>query len=104
MDYKEYVVRADNYKTEWFNKEGQLHREDGPAREYVNGGKFWIQNSLRHREDGPACEYADGDKRWFIHGKELSEQEFLNMNKKEFSMDEIAKALGVPVGELKIKK
>lgn len=80
MDYKEYIVRVYNGRTEWRNKERQLHREDGPAVEFANGEKFW-----------------------YINGKQFAEQEF-NNRKKEFSMDEIAKALGVPVGELRIKK
>ncbi len=151
-DYKEYIVRVYPTRTEWGNKEGELHREggpaiyftnfcneywykngakhredgpavieqngdkiwykegkihreDGPAIERLNGmWKEWCQNGQYHREDGPAIEEGLKRKRWFIHGKEFTQQEFLNRNKKEFSMDEIAKALGVPVGELKIKK
>ena len=25
----------------WLNEKGQPHREDGPAREYINGFKSW---------------------------------------------------------------
>ena len=28
----------------WKNSEGQLHREDGPAREWANGHKEWYLN------------------------------------------------------------
>ena len=87
----------------WYQN-GELHREDGPAIERANGDRTWYQNDQLHREDGPAIEYANGDKKWFLNDEELTEQEFNNRNKKEFSMDEIAKALGVPVGELKIRK
>ena len=45
------------------------HREDGPAIEYVNGGKEWYLNGKLHREDGPAIEYADGNKQWQLNGK-----------------------------------
>ena len=127
-DYKEYIVRVYNDITEWRNKEGRLHREDGPAVEFADGDKLWYKNGQLHREDGPAIEEAIGGTRgwyqsgeyyrrdgpsierareyksWYINGKQLTEQEFNSRNKKEFSMDEIAKALGVPVGELKIKK
>lgn len=126
-DYKEYVVRVDKYKTEWFNNKGQYHREGGPAVEYSNGDRFWYKNGEYHREDGPACEYSDGGKswykngnlhredgpareyanghkQWYVNGRQLTEQEFNNRNKKEFSMDEIAKALGVNVSDLKIRK
>ena len=78
---------------------GKLHRENGPARKYPNGAKFWYFNGLSHREGGPAREWADGcrhwiqkgllhnedgpakidaygNKWWFINGKELWETEF----------------------------
>ena len=50
---KEYKVKVTNYKTEWYNLNGKLHREDGPA-----------------------IEDANGDKYWFINGKLLTETEF----------------------------
>ena len=70
MSYTEYKVRvhADG-TTRWHNKENQLHREDGPARECPNGYKAWYINDLLHREDGPAREYANGDKAWYLNGK-----------------------------------
>jgi len=95
---KEYRVYVYQSKTEWYNLEGQLHREDGPAIEYSNGDKHWYQNDKRHREGGPACEYHKGDtswyqngklhredgpafdwedtKRWYLNGKKLTEFEF----------------------------
>jgi hypothetical protein len=30
----------------------------------------------QHRTDGPAVERADGGKCWYVHGKELTEEEF----------------------------
>ena len=80
----------------WRNNEGLLHRVDGPAVEYANGGKkvwylrgkkhrldgpaiewsdgtkHWIVNGQLHRLDGPAIEWADGDERWYINDVELS--------------------------------
>ena len=53
----------------WINSEGEWHREDGPAIEWKDGGKFWYINDKLHREDGPAEEWADGDKTWWINGK-----------------------------------
>ena len=93
---------------EWRNKEGKLHREDGPAREwpaenakawYRNGklhrddgpamdgplGKSWYRNGKRHREDGPAVEHADGRKEWYRLGKELTASEFAVLREKELS-------------------
>ena len=46
-----------------------LHREDGPAVEYADGGRFWWIDGKRHREDGPAVEYTSGNKAWYINGK-----------------------------------
>ena len=64
----EYTVRVYANRTEW-RIEGKLHREDGPAIEYTNGGKTWYIDGKLHREDGPACESSSGDKEWYIEGK-----------------------------------
>jgi hypothetical protein len=50
----------------WILPNGEYHREDGPAIEYVNGHKSWWLNGKRHRIDGPAIECVDGDKYWFF--------------------------------------
>ena len=50
---KEYKVKVSDSKTEWYNLNGELHREDGPA-----------------------IEFADGDKSWYINGQRLTETEF----------------------------
>jgi hypothetical protein len=52
----------------WHNEQKQLHCEDGPAIEWVNGDKEWFINGNRHREDGPAVEYAEGSKEWWVNG------------------------------------
>lgn len=46
-----------------------FHREDGPAIEYANGGKFWYIEGSIHREDGPAAEFPNGDKMWYVKNK-----------------------------------
>jgi hypothetical protein len=46
-----------------------LHRDDGPAIEYANGGKFWYIEGSIHREDGPAAEFPNGDKMWYVKNK-----------------------------------
>lgn len=48
---------------------GYLHREDGPAIEYINGNKVWCINGQRHRENGPAIEFINGDKYWYKNGR-----------------------------------
>jgi hypothetical protein len=56
---------------EWY-KNGLLHREDGPAIEWSNGIKFWFKNGKRHRDDGPAIEYPSGEKEYWLNGKAIS--------------------------------
>jgi hypothetical protein len=60
---------VDRYGTKlWHNEVGQLHREDGPAVEGVNGTKIWYQNGQLHRGDGPAIKEANGSKYWYFNG------------------------------------
>jgi hypothetical protein len=53
---------------EWFLN-GEFHREDGPAVEWIDGSKFWYKDGKEHREDGPAVEWHDGNKEWFLNDK-----------------------------------
>lgn len=95
-----YRVEVDCHGTRrYYNADGQLHRETGPAAILADGSKFWYQNGLRHRTDGPAIIWANGAsewyqnnkrhridgaaiifddrvKQWFINGVRLSEAEF----------------------------
>ena len=64
------IIDKDGNK-QWFNSKGELHREDGPATEWVNGNKFWCINGKFHREDGPAIELSNGTKMWFINGERI---------------------------------
>jgi len=48
--------KIDKRGNKFWYKNGELHREDGPAIEYANGNKFWYKNGELHREDGPAIE------------------------------------------------
>jgi len=53
----------------WYNEQNQLHKEDGPAMELMNGDKEWFMNGKHHREGGPAIEYANGGKMWLKNGR-----------------------------------
>jgi len=78
-------------RTEYRNKNGLYHREDGPALEFSDrkiwyfNGKFHRENDLpafedqsghrewaihgaRHRDNGPAIIYSNGDKDWYKNG------------------------------------
>ena len=60
------VDQKDNKR--WYLN-GKLHRVDGPAIEYSDGGKVWCTDGKMHRLNGPAVEYYNGEEEWFIHGK-----------------------------------
>ena len=79
---KEYIVKVKGDRTEWYNLEGQLHREDGPAFEWPDGSKEWYINGKLHREDGPAIEDTNGTKKWWLNGEKLTEKKFNKMIKK----------------------
>ena len=65
-----YTIKVDRLGNKrYYNAAGQLHREDGPAIEYVDGSKTWLQNDIVHREDGPALEYKSGVKIWQNNGE-----------------------------------
>ena len=75
----------DGSKEWWLN--GKLHREDGPAVECPHGYNEWYLNGELHREDGPAMDYSNGFEKWYLNGIEYSKEEF---NKKiaEINKDE----------------
>lgn len=53
---------------EWYQN-GKLHREDGPAIVDAVFGKEWYLNGELHRLDGPAIQREYGGCEWWIHGK-----------------------------------
>ena len=65
----------------WY-KEGQLHREDGPAVECDNGNKYWYKEGKCHRIDGPAVEFVDGYKLYYYLGKQIE----CNSNEEYFKL------------------
>jgi hypothetical protein len=77
--------RVDGPAIEWLNGTkkwylaGLLHRVDGPAIEWADGGEVWWLNGGLHRDDGPAIEYADGTKGWFLYGKKLTKESWFEM-------------------------
>ena len=53
---------------------GDLHREDGPARTWPNSTREeWLLHGKAHREDGPAYISVSGHKGWWLHGVRLLE-------------------------------
>ena len=82
ITYREHLERHPNFTGVFENsagkfwcRYGELHREDEPACEWVDGGKDWYRNGLLHREGGPAIEWAGGGKSWYLHGENMSKEE-----------------------------
>ena len=69
MNYKTYEVKEYSNGTIEYYKDNKRHREDGPAIEHIDGGKYWYKDGMLHREDGPAVERLNGTKFWFKYGK-----------------------------------
>ena len=49
-------MKVDNNGTKYWYLGSKLHREDGPAVEFIDGEKYWYLNNQFHREDGPDIE------------------------------------------------
>ena len=76
-----YRVVVDEFGTRYYNTRGQLHRDEGPAIEWIDGGKEWYQNGQTHRIGGPAIEWSDSTASWCLFGKEYTESEYHNQLK-----------------------
>ena len=97
MTVKNGLYIDDEGNRKWY-KDSKLHRDNGPAVEWVNGDRWWCKDSKLHREDGPAIEYANGNHwryktngilhgndhadelldslRWWYHDREYSFEEW----------------------------
>lgn len=53
----------------YFNKDNHYHRIHGPAVIWPSGTEFWFKNGERHRLDGPAfIDYEYGHEEWWVNG------------------------------------
>ena len=66
----------ENGNKRWKLPNGDLHREDGPAVEWWDGGKAWYLDGKLHREDGPAYQSKNGFSVWYLNGEEYTKQEY----------------------------
>lgn len=60
----------------WY-KDGQVHRENGPAVINIDGVYYYINNKI-HRVDGPAAIYKNGTKFYYLWGEQFSKEEWFN--------------------------
>ena len=44
-----------------------------------NGDKAWWLNGKLHREDGPAREYVNGHKEWWLNSKEANPETIVDL-------------------------
>lgn len=77
------VVHVSVYRSKMWYLNGELHRENGPAVEWVNGYKAWYYNGKVHRENGHAVEYANGSKEWYLNGKYYSSYDYFTKLKQQ---------------------
>ncbi len=67
--YKQRIKITKKLQAIEYTVEGKLHREEGPAIDWLNvGTKSWWLNGDRHRSDGPSIECTNGYKAWWVHG------------------------------------
>jgi hypothetical protein len=58
--------------------------------EHPDGIKVWyLLNGRLHREDGPAIEYMDGEKHWYLNGINYSQEEWFEKLSAEDKLEAI---------------
>jgi hypothetical protein len=53
-------IISPHYKA-WYDKNGRLHRLNGPAIIYYDGYEEWYRHGKLHRDDGPARAHSSAD-------------------------------------------
>ena len=63
------------------------------------GTKRWYLNDRLHREDGPAIEWVEGDKCWYLNDVSYTKEDWKKKvyPVKELTVSEISKMLGYEV-------
>jgi hypothetical protein len=68
------VTYADG-SAKYFDDDGHLHREDGPAVEDADGTECWYRHGQLHRLDGPAVVREGGSGEWWVRGARIPRPE-----------------------------
>ena len=71
------VIKANG--TQYWHKNGKLHRENGPAILYPDGLQYWYKNDKLHCEDGPAVLYVSGYHTWWLNGMKYEFDEYIKI-------------------------
>lgn len=61
----------------WYNADGQHHRDGGPAIIWADGDQLWLLNGYLHRADGPAMMWPSGGIAWYLNGINYSFNEWI---------------------------
>ena len=59
------------------------------------GNKFWYLKDEIHREDGPAIEWANGGKFWYLNGKQVTEEKHKKLATKSTCEGKIVEIDGI---------
>jgi hypothetical protein len=51
----------------------------------VFGNREWWRNGQLHREDGPAIEYASGNRYWYLNDRLMTEEEHRKLTQKKMA-------------------
>lgn len=51
-----------------YTRKGELHREDGPAVNYLDGTGMWFVGGQKHRVGAPAVITSEGHQEWWMDG------------------------------------
>lgn len=76
-------------------KDGQVHREDGPAIITPDAKGFksmWYRYDKQHREDGPALIFSNGKKQYWVDGEKIR-IETMQLIQNETSKEKLASHL-----------
>lgn len=60
---------TDDAGNQRYYKNGELHRDDGPAYVGVDGSEEWFKDGNTHRDGGPAITNSTGSKAWYQNGR-----------------------------------
>ena len=62
-----------------------LHRAEGPAIIKPNGDRYWYRYGYLHREDGPAVEYVEKSEfHWFLDGRRVTKSKNIKAGQRRF--------------------
>jgi len=78
------ICETDAHGNKRWYLNGEYHRTDGPAIEWIDGSKYWVLNGVRHRTDGPAVEYANGTKYWWLNNELVEMEDVITDPKEQF--------------------